>query len=213
MNTKIANALSIYFSTLYELNKHIFALCGKCKEDYRFDSYKSVLDIIQDIPRLIPFCYDKKKQMVVLSNRNGLLEFQSEIDFLKPEYTSMVERHYDFIEKVRKIRNKAEHKMHAVINTAYGNGSTCLFDYEFNIEEGSNNLTTVLVEAEELIRLVRDLNILFSKIQNQVKSFAVEANKTGYPYYERLCRFDFVDFNKIYDSNLLIEIGNLFVDF
>lgn len=213
MNIKIANALSIYFETLYELNKHIVALRGKCKEDYRFDSYKLVLDIIQDIPRLIPFSFNKNTQSLELNYHNGLLEFRDHLDFLEQDYAKILINHIVFLEKTRKIRNKAEHKMHAAVNTAYGFGTMCLFEYEFNVEDNTGNEISILIQAEEFIQLAQEMNMLFSKLQEQVKVWAENENKTDYPYYKRLFRFDFINFNEIYKSNLLRLVGEFFVDF
>ncbi|MBQ4052302.1 MAG: hypothetical protein IJD09_01465 [Clostridia bacterium] len=213
MNIRIANALSFYFETVYELNRKIINICGRCKEDHRFDSYKLVLDVIQDIPRLIPFSFNKKNQKYELNYRNGLLEFRGQLDFLENDYMKILTDHYTFLEEVQKIRNKAEHRMHAVMNTAYGFGTMCLFEYEFNVEDNSGNEISILVQAEEFISLIYEINILFSKLQDQVKTYAIAANKTDYAYYKRLCRFDFLDFNKIYDSNLLELFGKISIDF
>lgn len=213
MNTKIANALSIYFETLYEMNRRFIVTCGKCEKDSSLNSYKMVLDIIQDIPKIIPFSYDKSQKRLSLNDRNGLLEFKEQIDFLENDYKCILNDHYSFLDKIRKIRNKTEHKMHAVKNSIYSSDLSNSFYYGFYVEDNNGQVITLSVDAKEFIHLLQDMNIMFSKLQNSVKTFAIASNKTDYPYYWKLCRFDFMDFNRIYESTLFEIIGKIFVDF
>ena len=47
-----------------------------------------------------------------------------------------------------------------------------------------------------------------------IETFAYENGFKEYFYYQRLCRFDFNDFNEIYESNILKKIGKImnFID-
>ena len=51
------------------------------------------------------------------------------------------------------------------------------------------------------------MNILFSKLQNLVIQFAYDNKYDDYPYFRRLSRFDFADFNRIFESDLLRYFG------
>ena len=76
MNIEIANAMSGYFETLYEMNKNLIRLCGAEIFYYRFSELKKVtLDIIQDVPRLIPYSYDNKKQDLISAVENVFFKF------------------------------------------------------------------------------------------------------------------------------------------
>lgn len=213
MNIEIANALSIYFETLYEMNRRIIAVCGKCEVDNGFNSYKLILDVIEDIPKIIPYSFNKKEQKLCLNHHDGLLEFKKDIDFLECDYGGILYKHNEFLDKIRRIRNKIEHKMHAVENRMYLFDSSAFFHYDFSVENNEGKIVTLGIDAKEFINLLRELNFLFSKLQNLVKTFAEKENKTEYPYYKKLCRFDFIDFNEIYKSNLLGLVGEIFVDF
>lgn len=57
------------------------------------------------------------------------------------------------------------------------------------------------------------MNILFSKIQELAHRFAEEYEYNDHPYYRRLVRCDFADFNKIYESNLLHILGKALLPF
>ena len=83
MKIEIANSMYGYFETLYIMNQNLIRLCGTEIFYYRFSEFeKLTLDIIQDIPRLIPYSYDIKKQDLILDNSNGLLEYQAEIKYI-----------------------------------------------------------------------------------------------------------------------------------
>lgn len=205
MNLEIANALYGYFETLYFINQNLIRLCGAEIYYYKTVDYeKLTLDIIQDIPRIVPYSYNNKKRDLILDNRNGLLEYQSEIQYLQQDYQIILITHKNVLNKVRKIRNKYEHKMHDVKYKASGSGTSSLFDIEFNVDDED-----IEIHIGELIKIIKDVNILFSKIAQEVSAYAYENGKQDYAYYERLCRFDFKDFNDIYESNILRKIGKV----
>ena len=213
MTQQIANALFGYFEVLYRTNQAILLLCGTDIFNCRFENTSKVLDVIQDIPRLVPFEYKNSKDKLELTDKNGLLEFNSEITFLRDDYDIILEHNENFLNKVRKIRNKYEHKMHAVSPRSAGSSNFVIFEYEFFVRENSGKEEIVSVCSCEFISLIKELNIMFSKIQNEIKKYAEKNSKTGYNYYERLIRFDFRDFNLIYDSEVLRMVGKAMDDF
>ena len=94
MNIEIANAMYGYFETLYIMNQNLIKLCGAEIFYYRFSEFeKLTLDIIQDIPRLVPYSYDNKKQDLNLDNSNGLLEYQAEIKYIKEDYQNILDKY------------------------------------------------------------------------------------------------------------------------
>ena len=205
MNIEIANAMYGYFETLYVINQNLIRLCGAEIFYYRFSDFKKLtLDIIQDIPRLIPYSYDNKKQGLILDNSNGLLEYQAEIQYIKQDYQNILDKYKKTLNKIRKIRNKYEHKMHDVRYQSSGTGTMSLFDIEFKV-----NNEFIKIYAGELIKLIKEVNILFSKIAQEISVFAYQNGKEGYAYYERICRIDFKDFNEIYESDILRKIGKI----
>lgn len=77
-----------------------------------------------------------------------------------------------------------------------------MFEYEFLIENSPNNEITLTIESKEFIKLFKELNVLFSKMQKEVmlhnyKSEDSEIKDLYYRYYKRMCRFDFSNFNKL----------------
>lgn len=70
MNIEIANSLSGYIETLYKLNQKLLKLCGTDVIDKYEYSHKEILDIIQDIPRLIPYQYNKTLKILELTDKN-----------------------------------------------------------------------------------------------------------------------------------------------
>ena len=208
MNIEIANSLSGYIETLYKLNQKLLKLCGTDVIDKYEFSHKEILDIIQDIPRLIPYQYNKTLKILELTDKNGLLEYKNDITYLKEKYTEILKDNYEFLDSIRKIRNKYEHKMHDIKRKSSGSGTTSYFDFEFELAG-----EPVIVEAVDFIKLIKKLNSLFSLIVRDIQKYSYENGKQDYPYYKRLCRFDFEDFNIIYNSNLLRIFGKVMLDY
>ena len=208
MTIEIANALFGYLETLYNLNQKLVKLCGIDVIDDFEGGEKDILDIIQDVPRIIPYSFNKKTKKLEFKDRNGLLEYQDSILYLKDDYDRILSENYDFLDKIRKIRNKYEHKMHGVKHKSSGSGSLSLFDYTFMVENESIEIT-----AGAFIKLVKSVNCLFSKIVRDISKFAYENHKEDYLYYRRITRFDFTDFNKIYDNDILRIVGKIMKKF
>ncbi len=208
MTVKIANALFGYLETLYNLNQKLVKLCGIDVIDDFESGEKEILDIIQDVPRIIPYSFNKKTQTLILKDRDGLLEYKDNISYLKEDYEKILSDNYEFLDKIRKIRNKYEHKMHGVKHKSSGSGSFSLFDYTFMVGDESMEIT-----AGSFIKLIKSVNNLFSKIVLDISKYAYENKKEDYLYYRRITRFDFKDFNKIYDNDILRIVGKIMKKF
>ncbi len=208
MTVEIANALFGYLETLYNLNQKLVKLCGIDVIDDFESGDKEILDIIQDVPRIIPYSFNKKTQTLILKDRDGVLEYKDNISYLKEDYEKILFDNYEFLDKIRKIRNKYEHKMHGVKHKSSGSGSFSLFDYTFMVGDESMEIT-----AGSFIKLIKSVNNLFSKIVLDISKYAYENKKEDYLYYRRITRFDFKDFNKIYDNDILRIVGKIMKKF
>lgn len=208
MTVEIANTLFGYLETLYNLNQKLVKLCGIDVIDDFESGEKEILDIIQDVPRIIPYSFNKKTQTLILKDRDGLLEYKDNISYLKEDYEKILSDNYEFLDKIRKIRNKYEHKMHGVKHKSSGSGSFSLFDYTFMVGDESMEIT-----AGSFIKLIKSVNNLFSKIVLDISKYAYENKKEDYLYYRRITRFDFKDFNKIYDNDILRIVGKIMKKF
>lgn len=208
VTVEIANALFGYLETLYNLNQKLVKLCGIDVIDDFESGEKEILDIIQDVPRIIPYSFNKKTQTLILKDRDGLLEYKDNISYLKEDYEKILSDNYEFLDKIRKIRNKYEHKMHGVKHKSSGSGSFSLFDYTFMVGDESMEIT-----AGSFIKLIKSVNNLFSKIVLDISKYAYENKKEDYLYYRRITRFDFKNFNKIYDNDILKIVGKIMKKF
>ena len=203
MTVEIANALIGYFQTLYDMNRDLITLCGLDVIDNSGQYEKHIKDVIQAVPRLVPYVFNKSEQKYVIDHHDGLLEFSNQIPFLKRDYDEILQLHTNFLSNVKSIRNKFEHKMHGAKLVAGGSsGGSVAFDLTYAI--GDQNIT---LTAGEIIRFTKDMNNLFTKIQELLDQFAVEQGKIDYAYYRRLLRYRFCDFNKIYESEMLHIFG------
>ena len=115
---------------------------------------------------------------------------------------------YEFLEKIKRIRNKFEHKMHKAYIPEIGYGNSCVFDLVYNCDD-----ELIELHAKNFIEFAKGLNELFQKIQNSLEAQAFKENKQCYPYYRRLLRFKFLDFNSIYDSENLRVFAKAMIPF
>ena len=88
------------------------------------------------------------------------------------------------------------------------------YSYDFTYDLSSNNNPNeksgiVSINSNDLIDLVKSLNFLFSRLQNDVKTYARQNGLTNDHYYNKISSFDFNDFNKIYDSELFWLVGKV----
>ena len=208
MTREVGNALFRYFETLYGLNQNLIILCGINIFDNRGQLEKYMEKVIMDIPRLVPYVYDRKTSCYRLEPKDGLLEYSNEISFLWEDYERILEDHKEFLEKSKKVRNKLEHKMHGADAVGTSSSTFSLFSITYEVAEEE-----IEMEAKEFISFVKDMNAMFDKIQTLLDQFAAEIEMCDHPYYCRMVRYRFLDFNQIYESNLLHIFGKALLPF
>lgn len=98
--------------------------------------------------------------------------------------------------------------MHDISYRSSGSGTLTLFDYTFMVED-----ELIKITADALIKLIKSVNNLFSKIVDDIIKFAYENQKQDYVYYRKITRFDFKDFNEIYNSDILRIVGKITKNF
>ena len=205
---EIANALFGYFDTLYNLNRNLIMLCGLDIVENSGQYEKIAEYVIINAPRLIPYKYDKKNKKNIIEKNDGLLEFENELPFLYDEYCTILQNNDTFLDDVKKIRNKLEHKMHGARHTGGYSGGSSLPCLTFQLQDKEIELC-----ASEFVKFTKEVNSLFSRLQKLVKEYAIKEDKEFHAYYQRLTRYDFCKFNKIYDSDLLQDFGQALFPF
>lgn len=208
MTIDAANALYRYFETLYYLNQSLIILCGVDVIDNRGHYEKHIEDVIQAVPRLVPYKYNWDISDHAITVSDGLMEFAHELPFLKGDYEMIFLTHKEFLIKVKKIRNKLEHKLHGAKIVASSSGSVSFFAITYEVA-GED----IEIEVSEIIGFVKEINTMFSKIQAEVEQFAYENKLDDRPYYWKLTRYRFSEFNKIFESNLLRTFGKALLPF
>lgn len=208
MTITTASALYRYFETLYGLNQNLMVLCGTDVFDHKGEQERRIDELMMAVPRLVPYGFNKKTATYEIEITDGLMKFSEDIPFLEADYESILQRHKVFLEKAKKVRNKLEHEMHGARIVASYSGTTSMFSVTYEVAENEIDLC-----AGEIISFVKDMNLLFSKIQELVHIFAREHKFDDHPYYHRLVRYDYADFNKIYESNLLHILGKALLPF
>ena len=208
MTITTANALFRYFETLYNLNQNLIALCGTDVCDHKGEQERRIDEVIMAVPRLVPYAFNKKMGAYIIEKADGLMKFSDDILFLEADYETILQKHKDFLEKAKKVRNKLEHEMHGARIVASSSGTTSMFSVTYEVAKNEIELRAV-----EIIDFAKDMNVLFSKIQELMMQFAREHKCGDHPYYWRLIRYDYADFNKIYESKLLHIFGKALLPF
>lgn len=209
MTKDIVNALYGYFDALYSMNRNIITLCGLDIEFYTEEYERIALEVIQSIPRLIPYTKKRNEECYIIRESDGLIEFSDNIPNIKVEYEAILNRNYSFLANIKTIRNKLEHKMHGIRVASEG----CITGHPaFNLNYIVDNKEMTL-NAADFIRFAKDINNLYTGIQDLVVEYAQKTGKSSYPYYQRLVRYRFSDFNKIYDSDVIYLVGKALFPF
>ena len=156
MDFVIAYALIGYFESLYDLNRSIITLCGLDVED-NFGQYEKLLNsVIIAIPQLVPYKRDRANDKYIIISKDGLLEFSDEIPYLQEDYENLLQKHYDFLASVKRIRNKFEHKMHGA--QLIGRRNTCgqvSFSMTYSVEGQEIELN-----SSNIISFISDLILI-----------------------------------------------------
>ena len=176
--------------------------------DHKGEQERRIDEVIIAVPRLVPYGFDKKTGAYKIEKADGLMKFSDDIVFLEAEYESILQKHKVFLEKAKKVRNKLEHEMHGARIVASSSGTTSMFSVTYEVAENEIEL-----HAVEIIDFAKDMNVLFSKIQELMMQFAREHKCGDHPYYWRLIRYDYADFNKIFESKLLHIFGKALLPF
>ncbi len=208
MTVEAANALFRYFESLYTLNQNLIVLCGVDVLDHRGQYEQRIDDIVMAIPRLVPYVFNKKNGSYEISQNDGLVKFSNDIPFIIADYSSILQNHTTFLKKIKKVRNKLEHEMHGARIVASMSSNSSLFSVTYEVADYE-----IDIKASEIIAFTKDINTMFSKIQVLVDQFACINGHESHPYYERLVRYQFTEFNKIYESNLLRTFGKALLPF
>ena len=210
MNKELSNSISGYIRTLYRMNQQCILLCGVDLYNDSDDYIVWTLDLIRDISRVVPYSYNRKEKKLHIDEKNGLIEFAEELPYLISDYEDILSTNYKFLDNVRKVRNKYEHRMHDAKWSSSGSGSNRYLCVTFEVTNYSGEKEDVDISITQCVQLLKKLNVLFNKIITEVKEYAEENNKIDYPFYRRLCKSSFLDFNTIYDSQITKTVGRIF---
>ena len=207
MTISTANALYRYFEALYSLNQNLMVLCGTNVFDHKGEQERRADEMVMSVPRLIPYVFNKKAESYEVSQTDGLMRFSQDLPFLEEDYKTIFQRNKNCLIKVKKIRNKLEHEMHGARIVASSSGSTAMFTATYKV--GGEEIELCITEV---IAFAKDMNVLFSKIQEALMEFANEQYE-DHPYYYRLTRYKFSNFNRIFNSELLRVFGKALLPF
>jgi hypothetical protein len=205
MNDEIAYALLEYIDSLDDMNKNLIKACGIELHGHATHTLrKLIFNIVQEIPRLIPYTFDQHLTKQIITNRDGLMEYRKHIPYLTHAYKQILADNYSLLDNIRKIRNTYEHQMHKNKLSSSGGGTLHLFDIKFKVDESS-----VSICADDFITLIRALNVLFHRLARDIIVYAENSHRQHHYYYRKATSINLLDFNTIYESSLLSKIGKI----
>lgn len=175
---------------------------GSIPLDNEGDYDKPLQEVIQDIPKMIPYVCDKTTEQYVITQNDGLMEYSDELCFLRHDYEGILLCNYGFLKNIKKIRNKLEHKMHGVHIAGCFQGSICGFIVTYQKDDEK-----ITLAQSQFVDFMIELNNIFTKIKNEFDKYAKENNLVDHPYCCKMKQYNFQDFNKIYKSELLSTVG------
>lgn len=202
----IGNAIRDYIRCLHEVNGKLIIVSS-------YDAIRDkgedieLITVISQLIRLIPI--SKKNGVLMINNRDGLLEYSDEFEFLSDSFRTLLEKHYSVIDKLRDVRNKYQHKLHSNRHYATSSGSGSLLTLYISIEEKD-----LIIECDEIISLLMDLNLVYDKLLKLIiKKYYYNNSDGKHTYYEHLSGFDFLNYNKVLSIKELKIIGQIFKPF
>lgn len=86
---------------------------------------------------VLDYGFNKKTGAYEIEKADGLMKFSDDIPFLSADYESILQKHKDFLEKAKKVRNKLEHEMHGARIVASSSGTTSMFYVTYTETKGS----------------------------------------------------------------------------
>lgn len=141
--------------------------------------------------------------------KDGILDFTADFDFLETEYDDLVINNQKILYNIKKIRNKTEHIPHKLKAQGFtsGNDSFSTADFKYNQEKLS-------VNTRDIIKILKNLNQIFSRIINKMKDFrlTLTEDKRDHPYLKKYTELNFDRYNKILDSEILYDISKVTQD-
>ena len=196
-----------YFECLYIVNQKLIMLSSADAIRNREKATQLSISICSNIMRIIPCVTDKKTKKIKLDKKSGIIKFKNDIDYLLDSFKKIISKHEKIIISIKAIRNKYEHSIHNLEYDSSYSGSGQYYTITFNT--GKNKYE---ISSKQLINLVKDLNNIFSKIVKTISSLR-DNPEANILFSEKLITFDYLEFNKIFESDLLKIIGKFQYDF
>ena len=173
MTDRLLGVLYDYFETLRKLNENLIQCCQTDISSIAgMSKFEDLLrKIIEVIPRMVPYGKPKGKEEYCMCDRDGLLEFSEELPFLREDYEEILEKHKDFLINIKRIRNKLEHRMQAVMlpfSMSNGNGH---FEITYKIDEEKENKeeNELTFTSSDFMTFMEQLDILHNSVKRCVE--------------------------------------------
>ncbi len=201
--------LNYYFELLREVNKQLIKCVGMdCINNY-INIRQEFCELIQKILVITPCTKNKVTDEIEIATNDGVFTFCDELDFLKDDIRNVIDSHEKTYRKMKEIRNKYEHELHFVNFYGSSSGLDQLTNLKLKYENKKETRDEIDITSEELIGVIKDINVLFDKIMEKTLDFIEKCDDEDfkYVYASKYYRIQFSNYNEIYDSNLLLKIS------
>lgn len=195
-----------YINILIDINEEILILIGKSVITDLSDFKSLYLNLAQQLLRLIPYKIDKPTNKPKLCKTDGILNFKKDLKFIVNDYNKILNNNPEIFINLKIIRNKVEHLPHIVKFKQGSSGNLDLPEATFMIDEEEYKFY-----LKEIILSIKELNITFDKIIMELNLFIKNNNIEVFdsPYYKHYSRIKFLNYNKIFESELLFFYSSI----
>lgn len=204
---------SIYYRTMYAVNQDFIKLCGldAYRESMRDsdEDRNTLMRILVNIPRVIPYTITPNGGSVKLSSRDSLMSLKEQIHFenIEKDYQDIIDKNTTALSNIKTIRNKFEHSPHLmrqIIVESSGSSKGELFGFTYEIKDKTYEL-----HYSDLLRLITQLNRLFDNIRDELITANEQEDTTANYKLLSMYELSLQRFNRIYSSNILKDVGRI----
>lgn len=209
INIDTCKDLFYYINLVYITNINLIKLCGSDLFLNMIKSRELLYEVIEDFTKIIPLLFENNGNILVLAKNDGIMFFSNEIDYIENYCEKILNDNYVILFNIKKVRNKLEHQRHIVTYNRYSTGNSNLFEYTFIINNNEYE-----INADDLIKLMTDINSFYRKLFHDVDYNLYKANNNWFKYTDKTYKYDFEAFSNFLngDRRILRFIGRHFLD-
>lgn len=164
-----------YFKLLISINEKLLDMKINISK-YQGDPYymsENIFLMSSDLLRLLPLTKHKNENQILLDSNSGILLLRNSLDlnFIENDFSKILNNNYEFLLKLKLIRNKYEHEPHNIrwcMTMGNEKDYKISFKYKYFNEIDLKGENTYTINIYEIEKIVISLNLTFIRLKNIV---------------------------------------------